>query len=204
MEQSRRHSVRSDGGRPNSKVARQIEKYDLDGIGEELEDRWLTEGDRGMSLRELADFFSRRVLESAIEESQLSVLDVDVETLYEQLTADDVSGGVRTNARRRLTRNGVDVDVTTNDFVTHQSIHTYLREYRAVERPDATPDERRATAQKRVQKLQDRTAAVSTTTLESLQRDDAVPGGDFDVLVDIQVVFTESGEQHSIFDLLEA
>lgn len=204
MEQPRDRSIRSDGGRPSSKVARIIETYDLDELGRELEERWLAEDDDGMSLRELADYVNRHALEAAVRESQLSVLDADVETLYEQLTGDDVSSGVRTNVRRRLARNDVDVETVTDDFVTHQSVHTYLRDHREVERPETSPEERRAGASERLQKLQDRTAAVSRTTLESLQREGTVPDGDFDVLVDVQVVFPESGEQYSIFDLLDA
>ena len=195
---------RTDGGRPRSKVARVIDDYELEGIGAELEDRWLADDESGMSLRELAEFFNRRVLEAAIEDSQLSVLDVDIDSIYAQLIDDDVSSGVRTRVERRLDRNGVDVDRVTTDFVTHQSMHTYLREIRGAQQPEKTPTERRDAARERVQKLQDRTAAVTEDTVESLQRQGLVDDGDISVLVDIQVVYTESGEQYDVFDLFEA
>lgn len=196
-------TYRTDGGRPRVKVARVIAKHGLDGLGEELERRWLAEGDQRMSLRDLADHFNRRVLEAAIEESDLSVLDADVGTLYEQLTGDDVSAGVRTRVERRLDRNSVDVDAVRDDFVTHQSIHTYLREYREVSQPEATPQERLETARERIQKLQDRSAAVTEDALESLQREGVVPEGEVDVLVDLQVLYTDTGEQYNVFELLE-
>lgn len=203
MEQESIGAARTDGGRPRSKVARVIESYGLDGIGEELERRWLADDERGMSLRELADYFNRQVLEAAIEDSDMSLLDADVGTIYEQLTGDDVSGGVRTRIERRLDRNGLDVERVTSDFVTHQSMHTYLREYRDVQQPEVTPEERREAAVERIQKLQDRSAAVTEDALQSLQREGIIPEGDIDVLVNVQVVYTESGEQHNVFDLLQ-
>jgi len=196
-------TVETDGGRPRSKVARVIDRYGLEGVGQELEDRWLDTGEYGMSTRQLAEYFNEQALTAAIEESDLSLLDVDVGTIYDRLTDDDVSGGVRTRTRRRLDRNGVDVDGVTDDFVSHQSIHTYLRKYREVEQPSKSPEERREAAIERIQKLQDRTVAVTEDTLESLQRDGIVPEGDTDVIVDIQVVYGETGEQYTVFDLLE-
>lgn len=194
---------RTDGGKPRSKVARVIEMYGLDEIGDELERRWLATDDNGMSLRELADYFNQAVLETAIERSELSVLDVDVDRLYAQLTDDDVSGGVRTRVERRLERNGIDVESMTDDFVTHQTIHTYLREYRDVEQPDPTPEQRRESATERIQKLQDRSAAVTKDAIEALQRAELVPEGDVDVVVDVQVIYTDSGEQFDVFELIE-
>lgn len=194
--------TRTDGGRPRSKVARVIEKYDLEGIGDELEARWLATDERGMSLRELADYFNEAVLRAAIEDSDLRLMDADVGTIYEQLTSEEVSGGVQTGVERRLDRGGVDIEAMTSDFVTHQSMHTYLREYREVEQPEATPEERRDAAVERIQKLQDRSAAVTADALQSLQREGIVPEGEIDVLVDVQVVYTESGEQYNVFDLL--
>jgi hypothetical protein len=180
-----------------------MDDYELDDLGAELEDRWLADDEYGMSLRKLAEFFNRRVLEAAIEGSDLSVLDVDIDSIYEQLIDDDVSSGVRTRVERRLDRNGVDIDRVTTDFVTHQSIHTYLREVRGAQQPEKTPEERRETARERIQKLQDRTAAVTEDALQSLQRQGLVEDGEISALVDIQVLYTESGEQHDVFDLLE-
>lgn len=194
--------ARSDGGRPRSKVARVIDSYGLTEIGSELEARWLATDDSGMSLRELADYFNKQVLAAAIEESDLSQLDVDIPTIYDQLTGETASAGVRTRVERRLDRNGVDVETLTGDFVTHQSMHTYLRNYREVQQPERTPDERREAAVERIQKLQDRTVAVTEDTLEGLQREGVVPEGDLDVLVDIQVVYADSGDQYTVFDLL--
>lgn len=195
--------LQTDGGRPRSKVARVIAEYDLDTLGEELEARWLATGEQGMSLRALADHFNKEVLKAAIEDSDLNLFDIDIDTTYEQLTDDDVSSGIRTRLKRRLDRNGIDPDDLTGDFVTHQAVHTYLREYREVEQPEATPAQRRQAVMERIQKLQDRSSAVTRDALESLQRDDLIPEGGFDVFVDVQVVYSESGDQYNVFDLIE-
>lgn len=204
MTENKRNPLRSDGGKPRSKVARVIEAYDLDEIGDELERKWLATDDNGKSLRELADYFNRTVLETAIERSELNTLYADVDRIYEQLTDDDVSGGVRTRVERRLERNGIDIESVTSDFVTHQTIHTYLRKYREVEQPDPTPEQRRESAIERIQKLQDRSAAVTQDAIEGLQRADLVPDGDVDVVVDVQVIYTDSGEQFDVFELIES
>jgi len=193
---------KDDKDRPRNKVARVIETYNLSDLGQELEDRWLATDDWGMSTRDLADYFNKQVLTAAIEESDMNLLDADVDPIYEQLTDSDVSSGVRTRTRRRLERNGIDVDQLTDDFVSHQAIHTYLRTYREVQQRQKSPEERKTAAIERLQKLQDRTAVVTEDTLESLQRYDLIPEGELDVIVDIRVVYGETGEQATVFDLL--
>ncbi|WP_309484883.1 rod-determining factor RdfA [Halorhabdus salina] len=185
------------------KVARVISAYDLDSLGDEIEQRWLATGEQKMSLRDLADYFNQRVLEAAIEDSDVSLLDTDVGTLYEQLTADDVSSGTKTRVKRRLDRNGVDIESVKSDFVTHQAIHTYLREYRGVSQPEVTTEEHVNTVRERIQKLQDRSAAVTKDGIESLQREGVVPEGDINVIVDIQILHTETDEQYNVFELFE-
>lgn len=190
----------TDGG-TQSKVSRVLEKYELDGLGEELETRWLASDERGMSLRDLAELFNKQVLEAALEQSELSLLDTDIEAVYSCLTDENVSAGERTRMERRLERSGVDADTVVSNFVTHQTIYTYLRNHRQVSQPEDGPDEKRTKAIERIQKLQNRTAAVTENTLESLQRDDLIPDGEFDVLVDVQIVF-EDGKQYTISDLV--
>ena len=88
--------------RPSSKVARLLSEYGLDGLGEELEVRWTGDGVERTSLRDLADYFNERLVERALIDAGMSALDSDVSTTYRNLTDDDVSTGVRTDARTRL------------------------------------------------------------------------------------------------------
>jgi len=114
------------------KVARLIDEYNLQGIGEELERLWTADDDR-RSLRSLADLFNRRLLKISLEEAGVTSLDGEVENAYRLLDDDDVSGADRTRARRRLEREGVDVDTLQEDFVTYQAVRTYLKNYRGAE-----------------------------------------------------------------------
>lgn len=190
----------SNGGSTN-KITRVIEKYNLNGLGIELENRWLATDDQSMSLRELAEYFNKQVLEVAIERSDLSLVDNGVDTIYSRLTEKNTSTSDQIQVERRLEYNGVDVDTVTSDFVTHQTVYKYLRDYREVSQPEETPEQKRSKANERVQKLQKRTAAVTDDTLKSIQRDGLIPEGEFDVLVDIQIVFRD-GDKYTISDLL--
>lgn len=196
------NSEQQGNGGTRSKIIRVIEKYGIEGFEQELETRWLAEDEQGMSLRELAEFFNKRVLEAALERSELSLLDTDLEAIYRQLTDESVSAGERTRLERRLDRNGVDADTITSNFVTHQTVYTYLRNHRNVSQPEESPEEKRAKAIERVQKLQNRTGAVTESTIESLQRDELVPNGEYDVLVNVQIV-AEDGKQYTISELVD-
>ena len=184
------------------KVARVLDTYDLE-LGEELQRRWLATDETGMSLRELATYVNTEILRVVIEQSEMNVLDIDVDGLYEQLVGDDVSSGIRTRTERRLERNGIDVDALGRAFVSHQAIHTYLRECRNVEQSDPSGEQRRESAIERLQKLRDRVTAVTRDTVGSLQRAGLLPEGDVDIVVDVQVVYVDSGEQFDVFDLIE-
>lgn len=90
-----------------TKVERLVETYELPAdLGERLEAAWTGDGPKRKSLRELADEFSRRLLERAVESSELASMSGEVANLYRLLTADDVSSGERTEARERLERAG--------------------------------------------------------------------------------------------------
>jgi hypothetical protein len=106
---------RPDGG-VNSKVARIIEEYELDKLGEELERRWIAED--GDSLRDLADVFNRRLLEATLVSSSGSDA-FDPESVYVALTDDDVPAGERRTIKRNLERAGVDVEQLIDGFVSH-------------------------------------------------------------------------------------
>jgi len=194
----------SEGGRrrpSNTKVSRVIEKYGLEGMGQQLEAKWTADGDESRSLRELADAFNREVLTAAMEEAGMRALDGEVDNLYRLLSDDDVSAGVRTEAESRLKRGGVDGGDLRGDFVSHQAIHTYLTKYREVEYERDRPDPEESTA--KLRRLQNRTRAVSEDTLDRLRDSGAVAIDDYDVFVGVQVLCHECGRQTEIGDLLD-
>jgi hypothetical protein len=183
------------------KVDRLIEEYDLEGFGAELERLWTAETDR-RSLRELAGQFNRRLLEVTLEEANVQILDGELENIYRLLTDEDVSGADRTRIRRQLERDGVDVDALTDDFVTYQSIRTYLKEDRGAEYAPSQVDpiEREVT---NVQQLRGRVVSVTEGKLEQLRGGDELELGEFRMLVDVRVVCEDCNTQFDVLELLE-
>jgi len=186
-----------------SKVARLIDEYDLAGIGDTLERRWTATEDRS-SLRELANYFNRELLRTAIESAGATPLEGEVENLYHLLTDDDVTSGVREQTRNRLDQQGVDVEEIEGDFVTYQSVRTYLKKHRDADPPDTStsPEDRIERKRSTIQRLTSRLADVTEQSLRELVDASAITLGEFDVIVTVRVHCTSCGTQQSVSDLL--
>lgn len=186
----------------NCKVGRLIEEYDLQGLGEELETRWTAERSERESLRTLKDVFNERLLLSTMEDAGISPLVIEVASRYEALTDDDVSAGVRTEVKRNLERNGVDVETLQSDFVTHQAVHTYLTKYRDAELARSDESERASKAFETIQGLRQRMLAVSENLLGRLRDTNQLSTGELHVFVDVRVTCTECGQRYDVGTLL--
>ena len=127
-----------DDGTPRTKVARVIREYGLEGLGARLEEAWTGVSGERRSLRDLAEEFNEAVLEAALRDAGGSPLDFEVSGTYESLQSD--SNPEVTRARRRLEREGVAPESLERDFVTHQAIHTYLRNERDATLPEHDAD----------------------------------------------------------------
>jgi len=184
-----------------SKVARVIETYDLAGLGDDLEHQWTRSEDR-KSLRELATTVNHRILEAAMREAGRTVNQHDVEHVYTLLTDDDVSEGARIQTRRELERDGVDVAELERDFVTHQAVHTYLRDFRGASH-EPTEREPVESAHETLERLRSRTVAVSQQTVERLRDAGHVTAGDLDVYVEIRVHCEDCGTDQDVATFLE-
>lgn len=192
------------GPRPANKVARLIDSYGLGGeFGDRLEALWTAGGEERESLRTLATRFNRRLLEVEMTEAGLSTLDGEVDNLYRLLTGDDVSSGVRTEARARLEREGVDVDQLERDFVSYQAIRSYLKEYRGAEYQHGSDSPRVETAIETIQRLQSRTQSVAERNLEQLRNIGRLSLGEFRLFVGIEVLCEDCNEQYSFVELLK-
>lgn len=190
--------------RPSSKVARLIDEYELGpAFGERLERRWTADGTDRMSLRDLADLFNRRLLEAAMTRAEMSMVDGEVDNFYRLLTDDDVSSGMRTEARSRLDRESVDVDQLERDFVTYQAIRTYLREFRGAEYEQASDADRIETVTDTIRRLRTRLRSVTTRSLEQLRNTGRITLGEFRLFVDVEVLCEDCGAQYRVDDLLE-
>jgi hypothetical protein len=187
---------------PRGKVERVIETYGLEGLGDELERRWTGAAGERESLRSLADRFNRAVLRSALDEAGTSPLDGEVENTYRLLRDDDVSPGMRTEVRRQLEREGLDLDEVESDFVSHQAVHTYLRDHRGAELE--TEDQSRVEKEAQtIRRLQGRVSVVTESGLSRLSSAGDVTIGDFDVLTDVQVYCGDCGSQYEAVELIE-
>lgn len=185
------------------KVGRLIESYDLDGEGERLERRWLGEDGERTSLRTLADEFNRELLAAALDEAGVTPVEADLETTYRVLTDDDESEGARTQKRLELYRDGVDVDSLLSDFVSHQAVHTYLREYRGVERPESGDSEQLERDIETLRRLQSRAESVTADAVERSANTDRIDVGNVDVLVNVRVFCQDCGADYDAEELLQ-
>lgn len=189
------------------KVGRVIAEYGLDGLGEDLEARWTGRQGERSSLRALADRFNRRVLEAALQDAGVRSLEGDAENRYRLLTDDDVSAGMRQQARRELERAGVDVDALESDFVSHQSIYTYLTDHRGASHPSsAEPDPERRIEREidKINALASRTRAVTNDSVERLASAGLIDETDTSVFVDVRVTCEACGSVSSASSFLEA
>ena len=189
-----------DGSSACCKVGRTAASYGLDGIDEELSARW--GGDDGsVGVRELAASLNRQVLAAAMREAGLSPLDGEPENLLRLLTDDDVPGSRRLDTRRRLEREGVDVDAVLSDTVSHQTVYNHLRDCLGVSKgSDGDRLERRGST---LHALRNRTETVTRETLTSLREGGELDIDGFDVIVDVRVVCESCGRSHELGTLLE-
>lgn len=189
------------GSGRSTKVARLLDEYDLDGLGAELERRWTADEDR-WSLRDLASLFNRRLLEAALDRANVQTLDGEVANVYRLLTSDEVTSADRTRVRRRLERDGIDVDTLVDDFVTYQAIRTYLKEDRGAEyTPDETDPIERELGN--VRQLRGRVDSVTEGKVEQLRDADHLTLGEFRTIVDVQVYCEDCNTQLAVETLLE-
>jgi hypothetical protein len=184
------------------KVARLLDEYELGGLGEQMEQRWTADGDDRMSLRDLADHFNQELLRSALTDAGQQPLAGEVENTYQLLTGEETSEADRTRVKRRLEREGIDVDELQRDFVTYQAIRTYLKEYR-----DATYEsddrDRAVVEMENLQRLRGRTLTVTDSILDRLKRNTEFELGEFRVFAEISVLCEDCGVQYNVEELLE-
>lgn len=185
----------------NSKVGRLIEKYDLIGLGSELEARWKGTDRERSSLRELADYFNRELLRAAMTSAGIAVTEHDIEHVYSALTDSDVSSEARVQKRRELEQDGVAVDELDREFVSHQAVYTYLRKYRGAEYENNR--DRLESATETLQRLRSRTTAVTERTVETLANADRISVGSFDVFVDVRIHCSDCSGDYGVVDLLK-
>jgi DNA-binding transcriptional ArsR family regulator len=185
------------------KVGRVARRRGLDGLPATLRARWTAAEDRA-SLRDLAERFNVAVVRAALSGTGLGESEPEAAAVYELLTDEETSAGRRTAARRRLAGAGVDVEALREDLLSHQTVHTHLRECADAAYEDGRTDaERLSDAADRLFALQGRTEAVTRETVASLRDAGLVDVGAADVVVDVTVTCRDCGRGRSVARLLE-
>lgn len=182
------------------KVGRVAAAYECEDVHEELANR--RRPPESTSLRDLADFFNRRVLAGALRTAGATPLDGEADNLYRLLTDDAVSSGSRVRARKRLEEDGVDVAALEERFVSHPTVGDHLTECLGVD--PSRPSESSASApEERIFKLQNRTEAVVRSTLDQLGRSPDLSAGTLSVVVDVRVSCRDCGAHAPVEEFLD-
>lgn len=189
--------------KPSNKVAKLIEQYALTGLGSELKAYWTGEGVERMSLRDLAAYFNKKLLETRMDEAGMSIVDNDVDTVYRNLTSESVSAGVRTDTENRLSENGIDPEQLDREFVSYQTLRTYLREYQNAEYDEISDEEKIEKDMRVIDRLMTRSQSVATDRIEKLISTGRISSSEFEVFIDMNVLCEDCGTQYSVDDYLQ-
>lgn len=191
----------NEGPQNRGKVADLVNRYEKLEIGDELERRWTAEENR-MSLRDLADYFNTELVRVTLEDQCVDVLEGEAANLHRLLTSSDVSRGDRVQVENKLERDGVDVDRLKEDFVSRQSIHTYLTREREATYESTSQGDRLTDRRRSIQRMKSRTKTVTENILSELQTANDVFIGRFQLLVTVRVQCVDCGGQYEISDFL--
>ncbi len=181
------------------KVERLLEEYDYPVTGEELEQRWTDEKER-YSLRELAAHFNKCLLETELEKEGFQTLQGEVDNIYRLLTDDDITDAEKNRTRRRLERDGIDVEKLESDFVTYQAMRSYLNARGAEYSQNAEDSIDRERTN--FEQIIGRTRSVTIGKIEQLENTGNLDIGEFRTIVDIKVICEECNSQYTIQELL--
>jgi hypothetical protein len=134
----------------------------------------------------------------------MNLLDGEIENTYRLLTDDNVSRGMRTQARSRLQKQDIDVEQLQSNFVSYGTVRRHLKHCLGVERePTDTDDDPAEIGTQRIAALQNRTIAVTENTLSQLYSAGELVAGDIDVFVDITIACPECGMHATIREFIE-
>jgi len=191
-------STTGDARQCNCKIGRNIETYDLPELDAEI----VRERENNdSSLRKLAAFVNTRILDTALENADADVVG-DAESVYNALTADDVSPQRRAAIRNQLRDVGIDVDDLTSDFVSYQAVRRHLQDCRGMEtgRSGITTIKE---GRQSIAKTRERERQIIERTLERLQRIDALESTDIDVSISARVRCEACRTSHTIDEYLD-
>lgn len=170
-------------------------------MGPQLEGAWIGEDGERTSLRSLAHEFNQAIIKAALRDEGISPTNFEVSGTYEALRNE--SGSEKKRAERRLEREGIDTEQLTDSFVSHQAIHTYLKNIREASLPESKTDRVQSRIEA-IEKLKGRVSTVTESAIDSLASTGHLHHDDYDVLVDVRAVCPKCGSDISIRELLNS
>lgn len=176
------------------KVGRVSAKYELHDVNSQLVEKWQS----GTSIRRLTKSLNKKIIESELTAANVSQLKWSQTPVYKALHTNQLSDAEEIEIRRELDRAGVEVNNLASDLMSHQTLYRHVTQCLGESKDDSpTPQERRSNAKNTVYGLQHRTEIVTRSNLETLESAGITNLGDFEVLVDLQVVCGDCGRSMS-------
>lgn len=191
---------------PKKKIVRVAEEYGLEGIGEEMAQKWVDPNTEDRhTLEDLRDLFNKRVLKTAMKQAGVEIVPGEIEYTYEYLFDESVAPSEKEDTRRRLEEKGVDVEKVQDDFIgSPQTIHNYLRQVEEVElNPDTDDKTEKEKTLTHINSLERRYETIVDNILSRLIKKDEIPESEYIIDVDCTVKNIETGEERYVEDLLE-
>lgn len=192
------------------KIGEAIETYGIDDLDEKL---LMRRRDRGESLRDLAEYVNRRVLESAIQRDSDDVFDTDIElfgaldkdeamsVVYEALADDETDPNRRVRVRTRLDQAGVDPETIEDHWVTHPTVRKHFNNCLDVD-TSRSPEIDTDAAIGTIEWARARCLQVIERTVQRLTAAGGVSISDPEVSVSIHISCTKCRRSYTASDLL--
>jgi hypothetical protein len=185
----------------NCKVGTLIGEYELDEMNRELVDEWAGKQNDSPSIRVLTKRFNQRILRTEMTTTGMDLVEGRVENIYRLLTEEEVLNAMALQAETILEEGGIDIDILTNRFISHQTMYRHLRDCLEVEKGTNTVTT--DTERDRLNRLQNRSEAVIADSFSRLQRADEISLDAFEVLVNFRVSCEVCGTLYDAADLLD-
>jgi hypothetical protein len=179
-------------------------EFDLEAVDKTLASEWRDVD--GKSVRDLADWFNKELLRSALRSQGRIPTTGEVDNLYRVLTDESVDAVERDRARNRLRQDGVDIADAERAMVSHQTLYRHLVNCLGTtrQRPSKSNGERLADWRSRIQALKNRTVRVTSRGIEQLQRSDSVAVGSADVALELVVSCRDCGASYPVEEFFDA
>lgn len=170
------------------KVGRNIDKYGLSTLNEEMVERRETQD---ASLRDLEDWMNSQLVKCALDRIDEPFVG-DPETVYRLLTSDETEVERQIEILDLMHESEVDVDAIEQDFVSYQTVRTHLRECLNVS-TDRQGVETVEEGLEVIEWIRGYGNNVVERTLSRLARQDRLRAGTLDIAISITVACDDCG-----------